>query len=487
MRLAVATSALVCMFLPAAAAGAELTPHDCVPALKLQSGWCGDGGRADRALLFAPRSVSVYGDGSFVIMDTGVTGNRERFAVVRRVRADGIIVAAAGAGEAGSTGDGGPATAARISPGNVAALPDGGFLLAETASHRVRRVGPDGIISTVAGTGARGFSGDGGPATAASLSSPRGIAVTADGGFLIADTGNSRIRRVAPDGVISTVAGDGRRGTDGDWGPATQAALDRPTDVAAVQGGGFAVVDAAAGRIRVVLPDGTIFTQYEFADFFLTLCGCTYRDPAIDAAADGSLVATASQSVMRLGRDLSVTPVAGGASCGYGGDGRRAVRAEFAGLTDVDVMPGGGFVVADSENSRVRLVDADGIVTTVAGGGGRRAPRTPFAAAAAGPRCIAAVGKASYDEWGGFEVLARPRMRNPVRVTISTGRRTDVTVTILKRGRRIGRPRNLVAEREEEHVIASRLPAGPYRLKVVAERDDDPPVRRTVRIRVTKG
>ena len=369
VRLAVTTSALIGVLLPATA-GAELTPHDCVPALKLQSGWCGDGGRADRALLFAPRSVSAYADGSLVIMDTGMTGNRERFAVVRRVRADGIIVAAAGAGEAGSTGDGGPATAARISPGDVAALPDGGFLLAEPASHRVRRVGPDGIISTVAGTGVRGFGGDGGAATAALLNSPHGIAVTADGGFLIADTGNSRIRRIAPDGVISTVAGDGRRGTEGDWGPATLAALDRPTDVAAAQDGGFVVVDAAARLTRVVLPDGTIFTHYNLANFLHRLCGCTYRDPTIDVAADGSLLVTASQAVMRLGRDLDETLVAGGHFCGYGGDGRRALRAEFAGIADVDSMPGGGFVVADSDNSRVRLVDAHGIVTTVAGGGG---------------------------------------------------------------------------------------------------------------------
>jgi hypothetical protein len=486
MRLALAASVLICLLLPAAAT-AELTPHDCVPALRLQSGWCGDGGRADRALLFAPRSVSSYADGSFVVMDTGVTGSRERFAVVRRVTADGVIVAAAGAGEAGSTGDGGPATAARISPGVVAALPDGGFLLVEPESHRVRRVRPDGIISTVAGTGARGFGGDGGPATAALLRNPQGVAVTADGGFLIADTGNSRIRRVAPDGVITTVAGDGRRGTEGDWGPASLAALDRPTDVAAIPGGGFAFVDAGSGLIRVVLPDGTIFTHYEFADFFLTLCGCTYRDPAIDAAADGSLLAAASQSVMRLGRDRSVTAVAGGPRCGYGGDGRRAVRAEFAGIADVDDMPGGGFVVADSENSRVRLVDARGIVTTVAGGGGLRAPRKPFAAAAAGPRCVAAVRESSYDEWGGFEVLAMPRMRNPVRVTISTGRRTDVTVTIVKRGRRVGRPRRLVAEREREHEIARKLRPGQYVLKVLAERDGHPSLHRRVKITVTKG
>ena len=207
------------------------------------------------------------------------------------------------------------------------------------------------------------------PPQAALLSNPHGIAVAADGGFLVADTGNSRIRRVAPDGVISTVAGDGRRGTEGDWGPATLAALDRPTAVAAMQGGGFIVVDAAAQRTRVVLPDGTIFTHYNLANFLESLCGCTYRDPTIYVAADGSLLVTASQSVMRLGRDLAETLVAGGHSCGYSGDGRRALRAEFAGIADVDDMPGGGYIVADSENSRVRLVNARGIVTTVAGGG----------------------------------------------------------------------------------------------------------------------
>jgi hypothetical protein len=470
MRLAVATSALIAMLVPAAPAAAELTPHDCMPALRLQSGWCGDGGRADRALLFAPRSVSTYADGSFVVLDTGVSASRERFAVVRRVRADGVIVAAAGAGAAGSTGDGGPATAARISPGDLAALPDGGFLLAETASNRVRRVGPDGIISTVAGSGVRGFGGDGGAATAALLNGPRGIAATPDGGFLIADTGNSRVRRVAPDGAISTLA-----------------TLDRPTAVAAVPGGDIAVADPASQRLRVIRPDGTTFSQYDLGSFLETLCGCTYRDPAVDAAADGSLLVTASQSVMRLGRDLEETPVAGGHFCGYSGDGRNALRAEFAGITDVDDMPGGGFIVADSENSRVRLVDARGIVTTVAGGGGRRAPRRPFAAAAAGPRCRAAAGAPKFDEWGGFEVLTKSPLRNPVRVTIVTGRKTDVTVTILKRGRRVGRPRSLVAEGQQEHEIARKLRAGPYRLKFVAERDGYPPIHKPVPITVTKG
>ena len=132
-------------------------------------------------------------------------------------------------------------------------------------------------------------------------------------------------------------------------------------------------------------------------------------------------------------------------------------------------------------------MDAHGIVTTVAGGGGQRAPRRASATAAAGARCIASVRDTSYDEWGGFEVLARPRMRNPVRVTISTGRPTDVTVKILRGGKQVGRPRSIVATREQEHEVARKLAAGPYKLKVLAERDGYKPIHRSVSIKVTKG
>src|SRR5690606_14489265 len=109
-------------------------------------------------------------------------------------------------------------------------LPDGGFLLAENETHRIRRVGPDGLITTVAGTGAAGFSGDGGPATAAQLNTPRAVAVTDDGGFLIADEINDRIRRVAPDGTISTLVGAGTAGFSGDGGSALAGQLFSPRD-----------------------------------------------------------------------------------------------------------------------------------------------------------------------------------------------------------------------------------------------------------------
>src|SRR5262249_20621834 len=144
----------------------------------------------------------------------------------RRRTAEGIqnavITTVAGNGDYGFEGDGGPAAAARLSePRGVAVGPDGGLFIADTFNHRVRRVGPDGVITTVAGNDTPGFSGDGGPATAAQLSEPRGVAVGPDGSLFIADLGNRRVRRVGADGVITTMAGNGTPGFNGDGGPAT--------------------------------------------------------------------------------------------------------------------------------------------------------------------------------------------------------------------------------------------------------------------------
>jgi hypothetical protein len=180
---------------------------------------------------------------------------------VRRVWPDGTITTVVGTGTRGFSGDGGPAAAAQLSsPEGLAVLPDGGFLIADTYNSRVRRVWPDGTITTVAGTGTRGFSGDGGPAAAAQLSSPESLAVLPDGGFLIADTYNSRVRRVWLDGTISTTAGTGTEGFAGDGGQATAAQLSFPRDLAVLPDGGFLIADQDNSRVRRVWPDGTITT-----------------------------------------------------------------------------------------------------------------------------------------------------------------------------------------------------------------------------------
>ena len=125
-----------------------------------------------------------------------------------------------------SIGDGGAATAAAVKlPYGVDAMPDGGYAFSEFNANRVRRVSPAGTITTIAGGGLNGFSGDGGPGTSARLNTPMGVAVEADGGVLIADSNNHRIRRVSPAGTITTVAGTGAEGFSGDGGPATAATL----------------------------------------------------------------------------------------------------------------------------------------------------------------------------------------------------------------------------------------------------------------------
>jgi RHS repeat-associated protein len=277
-------------------------------------GYSGDGGFAAQARLYQPRGVAVAADGSLYIADTA---NYR----IRRVSPDGIITTTAGNGVLGYSGDGGPATQARLNaPSSVAVAADGSLYIADEVNHRVRRVSPDGIITTVAGIGAFGYDGDGGPATQARLNLPRGVAVAADGSVYIADFGNHRIRRVGTAGMITTVAGNGTQGSGGDGGPATQASLSA-TGVAVAADGSVYIADYGNHRIR------------------------------------------------RVGTDGIITTVAGNGLTGYGGDGGTATQARLDNPWGVAVGADGSLYIADQRNHRVRHVGPDGIITTVAGNG----------------------------------------------------------------------------------------------------------------------
>ena len=181
----------------------------------------------------SPRPVGVAIDaaGGVLIADT----NHHR---IRRVRPDGVIVTVAGTGRQGFAGDGGSALRASLDrPFGVAALPNGGIIIADTGNDRVCVVAPDGHIETLAGTGVPGFAGDGGVPTAAQLDDPVAVAVTPQGAVLIADRGNNRIRRISA-GVITTVAGDGSASLKGDGDRAVDAGLDQPAGVARGHGRG---------------------------------------------------------------------------------------------------------------------------------------------------------------------------------------------------------------------------------------------------------
>lgn len=259
----------------------------------------GDGGQAVNASLNAPTDVAFAAGSSAVYYVADSLNHR-----IRRVAADGTITTYAGTTQ-GLSGDGGPATNARFNgPRELAILGDA-LLVADAGNNRIRRIDANGVVTTVAGS-TLGFSGDGGPAIAAQLNNPRGVTPTADGGFLIADAGNNRIRKVDAAGIITTVGGSGA-GFGGDGGSATDALLANPSDVVELPHGAFIVADAANNRIRKVTPLGAIFT------------------------------------------------VSGGAP-GLGGDNGPASGALLNSPNALQFAPGGGFLVGDTANHRIRRV-----------------------------------------------------------------------------------------------------------------------------------
>lgn len=214
-------------------------------------GFSGDGGLATAAQLFVPQDVAVHSDGSVYIVDS--FNNR-----IRKVDPDGFIETVAGNGGTGFSGDGGPAVNAAISrPTSIALATDGTFYIND--GNRVRRIAPDGTIDTYAGTGQNGFSGDGGPATAASFRTVAGLAISESGNLYIADSSNNRVRMVSSDGVISTITGTGLNNAFGDGGAADAASVPQPRTVDIGPDGSIYIVHRGS-VVRVINPEGIIRT-----------------------------------------------------------------------------------------------------------------------------------------------------------------------------------------------------------------------------------
>jgi RHS repeat-associated protein len=324
----------------------------------VQWGFSGDGGPATEAQLWNPWDVAVGPDGSLYITDMG---NHR----IRRVAPNGIISTVAGNGGSGFSGDGGPATAAQIGePPAVAVGLDGSLYIATYTQQRVRRVGPDGIITTIAGNGLRGPGGDGGPATAASLCEPQGLAVGTDGSLYIADFGCDRVRRVAPDGIITTVAGNGFRGYNSDGGRATATGLNAPADVAVGTDGSLYIADYGNNRIRRVAPDGIITTVAgggggEALGDGGPAAGAVLNMPAgVAVGPDGSLyIADLNHNRIRsVGPDGVINTIAGNGLQSYTGDGGPATATALNLPSSVTVGPDGSLYIADWLNLRIRRV-----------------------------------------------------------------------------------------------------------------------------------
>jgi NHL repeat-containing protein len=321
----------------------------------------GDGGPATSALLVTPSGVAMMPDGGYVVSSWNWSN-------VRRVSPTGTITTLAGGmGANGFSGDGGPATQAQLNaPYGVAVQPDGSVLIADSNNFRIRKVSPTGTITTVAGNGTEGFAGDGGPATAAKLDLPVAVAATRDGGFLIADAVNNRIRKVSASGIITTVAGNGAEGFSGDGGPATAARLWSPNGVSVTSDGGFLIVDDNNNRVRRVSPTGTITTVAGNGIAGFSGDGGPARGAslslgggAVETPDGGLLIAdTGNQRVRRVSPTGTITTVAGTGDWGFLGDGGPATLAQIKGPWAVAATATGGFLIADTNNNRVRLVDA---------------------------------------------------------------------------------------------------------------------------------
>ena len=358
-------------------------------------GYNGDGGAATAAQLNYPVGVAVDGSGNLYIADLG---NHR----IRKVDAAGVISTVAGAGSTGESGggfggDGGPATAAQLrSPAGVALDGAGNLYIADALNNRIRKVDSAGTITTVAGAGTEGFGGDGGPATAAQLYRPAGVALDGAGNLYIADFGNNRIRKVDAAGVISTVAGAGSTGESGggfggDGGPAVAARLYLPRGVALDGAGNLYIADLLNHRIRKVDAAGVIST--------VAGAGSTGESgggfggdggPAVAArlnfpvgvAVDGSgnlyIADTDNDRIRKVDAAGVISTVAGG---GYGGDGGPAVAAQLNWPFDVALDGAGNLYIADWLHNRIRKVDAAGVISTVAGGGSSLGDGGPATAA----------------------------------------------------------------------------------------------------------
>ncbi len=286
-----------------------------------------------------------------------------------------VITTMAGTGVAGFTGDGGPATAARLSDlRGVAVGPDGSLFVSDYGNHRIRRIGPDGVITTVAGTGVAGFSGDGGSATAAQLSFPWGVAVGPDGSLFVTDYGNHRIRRIGPDGIMTTVAGTGVLGFSGDGELAIAAQVGYPSGIAVGTDSSLFVSDTFNHRVRRIGQDGIITTvagsgvQGFSGDGEPATAARLSVPSGVAVGLDGSLfVVDGNRRVRRIGPDGIITTVAGSGVLGFSGDGGLATAARFFSPDGVAVGLDGSLFVADTGNHRIRRIGQDGIITTVTG------------------------------------------------------------------------------------------------------------------------
>ena len=286
----------------------------------------------------------------------------------------------AGTGEAGYSGDGGPAAEAMMREPFMCAFDrDGNLFVCEATNHIVRRVdAATGAITTVAGNGEPGYSGDGGPATEATMREPYSLAITDDGHLYIVDRLNAAVRKVAPDGVITTVAGTGEPDYSGDGGPGHLAQMREPNDCFLDGRGGLLIADIQDQRVRRLdLESGIISTFAGNGDKERKGDGLPATQASIlgaravcmDGAGSAYIAEREGNGVRVVTPDGIMGTIAGTGELGYTGDGGPAIQSTWAGPKGIRCDANGDIIVTDTENHAIRKIDAvTHTVATIAGG-----------------------------------------------------------------------------------------------------------------------
>ncbi len=332
-----------------------------------------DGIEATNAALNYPQGIAVDGVGNLFIADWGNSR-------VSKVGTNGIITTVAGNGTYSYSGDGGAATnAAFYFPFGVAVDEVGNLFIADQNNLRIRKVDTNGVITTVAGNGTSGFSGDGGAATNAALFYPYGVAADGSGNLLIADRDDQRIRKVDTNGIITTVAGNGIRDFSGDGGASTDAALRFPYGVTVDGVGNLFIADSLNQRVRKVDTNGIINTVAGSGGFSGGFSGdggaavnAALRAPrgvAVDGEGNLLIADVSNQRIRKVDTNGVITTVAGNGTYNFSGDGGAATNATLKFPEGVAVDAVGNFFIADQDNHRIRKVNTSGVITTVAGKG----------------------------------------------------------------------------------------------------------------------
>jgi sugar lactone lactonase YvrE len=338
------------------------------------AGFSGDGGSATAAQLNNPIAVAVDSSGNVYISDW----SNQR---IRKVSISGTITTVAGSNTAGYAGDGGQATSAQINrPVGLALDSLGNLYFSDYYNNRIRMVTPTGTISTVVGNGSGSYSGDGGAATASAINNPQEIAIDSANNLYIADWSNHRIRKVtASTQIITTVAGNGTQGYSGDGGAATSAQLNNPIGVAVDGSGNLYVMDygnnvirkVTGGTITSITTRGNIgYTDLNHGDGGPALYAGFNNNTngaAMDAAGNTYIADSNNHRIRMISPSGVITTVAGNGNAGFSGDGGPATSARLYSPNDVVVDAAGNLYIADYNNNRIRKVDTSGNIWTICG------------------------------------------------------------------------------------------------------------------------